>query len=82
MSTSSNFGFERLADTGLNMIENKIQHISPHLRVYAINMVEILENKYPRSGEFIEENKININNYIFKNLKEYDFDYNFKVLKM
>lgn len=79
MSTKSNFGFEKLANTNLNMDNNKIQYISPCIRVYATNMVELLENKYIKADEFINENKENINYYVFKNLKEYVYD--FEILK-
>lgn len=79
MSTKSNFGFEKLANTNLNMDNDKIQYISPCIRVYATNMVELLENKYIKADEFINENKENINDYVFKNLKEYVYD--FEILK-
>lgn len=79
MSTKSNLGFEKLADTNLNMDGNKTQYISPYIRVYATNMVELLENEYLDVNNFINENKKNINNYIFKNLKEYTP--NFEILK-
>jgi hypothetical protein len=69
MSTKSNLGFEKLANTNLNMDGNKIQYISPYIRVYATNMVELLE--YDDTNEFIEKNKENIDDYVFKNLKEY-----------
>lgn len=71
MSTKLYPDFEKLANTNLNMVGNKTQYISPYIRVYATNMVELLENKYPQAKDFINENKENINNYIFKNLKEY-----------
>lgn len=79
MSTKLSWGFEKLANTNLNMDDNKIQHISPYIRVYAINMVGFLENEYPRADEFIYENIENINDYVFKNLKEYTP--NFEILK-
>jgi hypothetical protein len=75
MSTNSDLGFEKLANTNLNIVENKIQYISPYIRVYATNMVELLENKYHKAHEFINENEKNINDYIFKNLKEYVPDF-------
>jgi hypothetical protein len=71
MSTNPNLGFEKLANTDLNMRDNKIQYISPYIRVYATNMVELVENEYIDASEFIERNKENIDNYVFKNLKEY-----------
>lgn len=61
------------------MDNDKIQYISPCIRVYATNMVELLENKYIKADEFINENKENINDYVFKNLKEYVYD--FEILK-
>lgn len=74
MSTKSNLGFEKLANTDLNMDESKIQYISPHIRVYSTNMLELVENKYPFSKEFINKNKTMIDDYILKNLKEYVCD--------
>ena len=71
MSTKSKLDFEKLADTNLNMEKNKIQYISFYIRVYSTNIVELLENEYIYADEFINVNKTNINNYIFKNLKEY-----------
>ena len=71
MSTKSNLGFEKLANTDLNIRDNKIQYISPYIRVYATNIVELLENEYSQADDFINENRENIDNYIFKNLKEY-----------
>ena len=71
MSTKSNLGFEKLANTDLNIRGNKIQYISPYIRVYATNIVELLENEYSQADDFINENRENIDNYIFKNLKEY-----------
>lgn len=70
MSTKSKLGFEKLSNIDLNLTEN-IQYISPCIRVYEKNTVELLENKYIYSNEFIYKNKTDINNYIFKNLKEY-----------
>lgn len=72
LSTNSDLGFEKLSDINL-MKKNKIQYISPLVRVYATNTVEFLENEYPYSIEFIDSNKEKINNYVFKNLKEYCF---------
>ena len=71
MSTKLYPSFEKLAGTDLNMREYKTQYISPYIRVYATNMVELLENEYLNVDKFINENKKNIDNYIFKNLKEY-----------
>jgi hypothetical protein len=71
MSTKPNLGFEKLANTNLNIDYNKIQYISPYIRVYSTNMVEFLENKYSYAEDFINKNEVNINDYIFKNLKEY-----------
>lgn len=56
------------------MDESKIQYISPHIRVYSVNMLEFVENKYPCSKEFINKNKTTIDGYILKNLKEYVCD--------
>lgn len=78
MSTKSKLGFEKLANTNLNM-RNKIQYISPYIRVYVNDTVKILENEYIHSDQFIDTNKININNYVFKSLKEYT--YNLKISK-
>lgn len=74
MSTSSKLGFEKIADTDLRMREDKIQYISPYIRVYDSNTVCFLENKYENLNEFIYENKKRIDDYVFKNLKEYTFN--------
>jgi hypothetical protein len=79
MSTKPYLGFEELAKTDLNMLKNKIQYISPCIRVYETNMVEFLENEYPKACEFINKNEKNINDYVFKNLKEYT--HNFEIYK-
>ena len=71
ISTKLNLGFEKLANTDLKMDSDKIQCISPCIRVYATNMVEFLENEYPMAENFINKNKKNINDYVLKNLKEY-----------
>jgi hypothetical protein len=71
MSTKSRLGFEKLANTNLNMIEDKEQCISPYLRVYATNMIEFKENEYIYAEEFIEQHNNRLDDYVFKNLKEY-----------
>jgi hypothetical protein len=71
MSTNSNLGFEKLADTDLNIKDGRSQFISPYLRVYATNMVEFKENEYIYAEEFIEQHNKRIDDYVFKNLKEY-----------
>ena len=78
MSTKQPLEFEKLSNINLH-IRDKIQYISPYLRVYATNEVEILENEYPRSEEFIESNKNVIDNYILTNLK--DYVPNFEIIK-
>lgn len=75
MSTKLYPGFEKLANTNLKMEDDKIQYISPYIRIYETNMVELLDNRYARINEFIKENKENIDDYVFKNLKEYVSDF-------
>ena len=79
MSTKLYLSFEKLANIDLNMWEYKTQYISPYISVYATNMIELLENEYLNADEFINKNKKNIDNYIFKNLKEYI--HNFEISK-
>lgn len=74
ISTKSDLGFEKLAEMDLNMNENRIQYISPYIRVYVNNMVEILENEQYNSVKFISKNKEKIDSYVFNNLKEYVSD--------
>lgn len=79
MSTSFNLDFEKLAKTDLNMDGNKTQYISPYIRVYATNMVELVDCDYDKKDEFININKKNIDEYCFTNLSEYVS--NFKTIK-
>jgi hypothetical protein len=80
LSTKSFLGFEKLADIDLDLKNDSLQYISPQIRVYATNMVELKENEYPSAEEFIFRNKKNINDYTFKNLKEYVPGY--RILKL
>lgn len=80
MSTNSFLGFEKLSNTTLNMTKDKNQFISPYLRVYATNMVELKSCDYANADRFVLENQKNIKDYVFKNLK--DYTPNFKILKM
>jgi hypothetical protein len=78
MSTKFKLNFEKLADSDLNMNRKKTQYISPHIRVYATDMVQFVENEYFNVDEFINQNRKCINDYVFKNLEEYN---NIEILK-
>ena len=69
MSGSDKLGFEQL--TSNNFIEDEPQYISPNIRVYETNLVEFRFVEYEESQKFIKDNEKIINNYIFKNLKDY-----------
>ena len=69
MSSGNEPGFEQL--TSHNFIKDKPQYISPEIRVYETSLVDFRQVEYPMSQQFINNNEKIINNYVFKNLKEY-----------
>jgi hypothetical protein len=77
MSGKGKLGFDQL--TSNNFIEDQPQYISPQIRVYETNLVEFRQVEYEESQKFIKDNEKIINNYIFKNLK--DYVPNFEILK-